>query len=598
MLFWKKRAKKEIIIDEEYIEVLRLKRNYGKLIKVVNNELKKGNQAGYLYSALADALEHTSKKPDYSKLIDLYTRAIESNPDSSVLHYQRAKCYILLKKYQDAEKDLLVCNKLTPNDSASIIELGNVELKLNKLDKAIELFDRALLSNPNSAEAFMGRSDAKLQKGLIYDAISDLSYAMGLMQDSERMFIRRGELNLAAERYSDAIKDFTAALKFNPKNIKVYEKRAQAYLAKKNYSYAIADYEQILNIDKRDINAMIESAKILHKYVRSSNAAMILLDRAAKVKPTNPDIYKVRAYIKADINDLKGSMADFNTAIKYCGNDNKNIAEIFSMRGELYYKQGFYEEAIKDYNVMIDKWPNVPDLYKKRANALKETENYGAAVKDYSYIIRLVPDELDNYFTLALLYIERMKNNSMGLKVIEKAVDRFKKSSSDVYQLKGEILLKMGKFNEAIDSFLIALEINPKSIEALYFKGNAEYKMGDVDAAIADYSKIIELDADFYKAYNKRAFCYVQKHQFNLAIGDYTNAIRLNPDLSSAIVNRAKCKEIMKDYEGALADYTTAITLNPKNLDIYYLRGNLKQLLGDSAGALDDFSKTLRDDSE
>ena len=51
--FWKKKAKKEVIVDEEYIESLKLKHNYGKIIKVVNSELKKGSQKGFLFQALA-----------------------------------------------------------------------------------------------------------------------------------------------------------------------------------------------------------------------------------------------------------------------------------------------------------------------------------------------------------------------------------------------------------------------------------------------------------------------------------------------------------------------------------------------------------------
>ena len=593
----KKKAKKEVIIDEKYIDALRLKRNYNKIIKVVNTEFKKGNQSGFLFSALAEALEHTSKKLDYSKLISLYTRAINSDPHNQVLYHQRAKFYTLQGQFHEAEKDLIICLKLAPKDSAVLVELGNILLNLRKTDQAITCFTKALEMNPNASDAYVGRAKANESKNLIDDAISDISNAMSMVPENVDLLIKRGDMNFLAEKYSDAVKDYSAALKLKPQDLDIYDKRAKAYVAKKNYNYAIADYEQVLHIDKKNVNAMIESALILHKYIKNSNAALSMLERAVKTKPTCPDIYKVRAYIKGDINDLKGSMADFNTAIKYSNNDNKIIAEIYSMRGELYYKQGFYEEAIKDYNVMIDKWPNVPDLYKKRANALKETGNYGAAAKDYSYIIRLVPDELDNYMTLALLYIEYMKNSVLGLKVIDKAIEKFKKSSADIYQLKGEILLKTGKYKEAIDNFSIALEISPDSIEAIYFRGNAEYKIGNIDQAMTDYTKILELDKQYYKAFNKRAFCYVQKKEFVKAISDYSEAIKLNPDLSSAIVNRAKCKEVIKDYEGALADYNTAITLNPKNLDIYYQRGNLKQVLGDNAGALDDFSKALKDEN-
>ena len=352
-----------------------------------------------------------------------------------------------------------------------------------------------------------------------------------------------------------------------------------------------------MQIDKNNIQAHLDCAKVLHQYLKGTNAGMTLIDKAVKIKPTNPDIYMVRAYIKADINDLPGSMADFNTAIKYSNKENKNIADIYSLRGELYYKQGFYEEAIQDYNKMIEKRPNDAELYKKRAKALKEIEHYAAAAKDYSKIIKLKPDEIDNYYTLANLYIEYLESKELGIKVLDKAIEKLKDTTPEVYQLKGEVLLKMKKIPEAIAEFNNALDIDPKSEEALYFKGNAELKLGEVDYAIEDYTKIIQNNPEYYKAYNKRAFCYIQKKNYQEAIKDYDRTLALNSDLSSAYINRAKCKEILKDLQGALVDYSTAISLNPKDLDIYVLRGNVKQALGDNTGALDDFNKAVKDES-
>lgn len=593
MFFGKPKEKKEQIINEAFLENLKSQNKLNKIIKIATDELTKGAKDVFLYLYLFDAVEQASKNVDYKQLLGMCTQAVKDNPQSAALYKKKAQYEIALKQLPAAEVDLKLCLKLNPKDAESILELGKIRQQFYKFEDAIALYSAAIKLNPNYAEAYLCRYEVQFYKKNYNEALSDISIAMTMLAAKEDLLIKRGDLNFILEKYAEAIKDYTSALNQNIKNADVFAKRAKAYAAKKNYNYALADYEQILNIDKRNVSAMIESAKILNKFLNNPKAGMTMLESAQRIAPTDAIIYMEIAYAKADINDLDGAMADFEKAIKFSNNDPNTLAEICSRRGELFYKQGYYEEAIKDYNMMIEKNANNPNLFKKRANALKETGNYSAAAKDYLNIIKMLPDEIENYITLAYIYTDRLKNTQSGLKIIDTAIEKFGRKSVEIYEMKGEVLLKSGKFEEAVKNFDIVLEMDPENIDALYFKGNAEYKLGRLDDAIADYSSILQKDEQYYKAYNKRAFCYAQKKDYKKAIEDYSKAIVINPDLSSAIVNRAKCKEIIKDYHGALADYSTAITLNPKNLDVYYLRGNLKQLLGDSDGALADFSKTI-----
>jgi len=73
----------------------------------------------------------------------------------------------------------------------------------------------------------------------------------------------------------------------------------------------------------------------------------------------------------------------------------------------------------------------------------------------------------------------------------------------------GNNAIKTGKYDEAIEFYTKALEIDPcnKKLNAVLYanRAAAHLKKKDTDKAIADCDKAIELDEKYIKAYLRRA---------------------------------------------------------------------------------------------
>ena len=63
----------------------------------------------------------------------------------------------------------------------------------------------------------------------------------------------------------------------------------------------------------------------------------------------------------------------------------------------------------------------------------------------------------------------------------------------------------MGDKVGAIADYTKAIELDPKSVEALNNRGTAKSEIGDKQGAIVDYTRVIELDPSFVPAYINRA---------------------------------------------------------------------------------------------
>ena len=143
------------------------------------------------------------------------------------------------------------------------------------------------------------------------------------------------------------------------------------------------------------------------------------------------------------------------------------------------------------------------------------------------------------------------------------------------WNLWGNVLVDDKRYDEAIEKYEKAIELDPKFAEAYYNWGNAldDNPDPDYDGAIEKYEKAIELDPKFAIAYTGWGYALQAKPDpdYDGAIEKYEKAIELDPNyaltyynLGSTFMNKPD-----PDYDGAIRELKKAIELGPKNADAY-----------------------------
>lgn len=134
-------------------------------------------------------------------------------------------------------------------------------------------------------------------------------------------------------------------------------------------------------------------------------------------------------------------------------------------------------------------------------------------------------------------------------------------------------------FDKAIAAYSDAIQINPRSLDALYGRGLAHIRLEAFEKAIADFNKAIEIDATFVDAYRARGAAYFESGDDDNAIQDFTEAIRLDSTDFEAFHNRGVAYHFQGDQTKALADLETCKELGGRVSE---------ELLVDVRQALDD----------
>ena len=88
------------------------------------------------------------------------------------------------------------------------------------------------------------------------------------------------------------------------------------------------------------------------------------------------------------------------------------------------------------------------------------------------------------------------------------------------YLERGNVLRRMGRFDEAFADYETAIRLSPPFPEIYYNRADLRAVTGDIEGALADFSYVIELEPDFVDAYANRAGLYLESGDLERAGAD------------------------------------------------------------------------------
>ena len=173
-------------------------------------------------------------------------------------------------------------------------------------------------------------------------------------------------------------------------------------------------------------------------------------------------------------------------------------------------------------------------------------------------------------------------------------MDEKEREELNYYYNRGDTFFDLGKFEDAIQNYDKAIELDSNVNSACYYnRGTAYFSLGKFEDAIQDYNKAIDLNPNDDLSYSNRGNAYFSLGKFEDAIQDYNKAIDLNPNDESVYYNRGVAFIYLNEYEKAIENLSKAIDLNPNKDSTYYNRGIAFTNLSDSEKAIKDFNKAI-----
>ena len=419
-------------------------------------------------------------KGNYDAALYLFNKAIALNPDNEYLYNDRGLCYVVLGDIDNAISDFSKAIELKSDFVEAYYNRGLAyfgggkwkrALDNEEGNKAIADFTKVIELDPEYVEAYNNR-------GLVYSEYIHYYYKPF---DSEII-----------DKYNNALADFDRVLELDP----TY---ALAHAGKGNLYYRYGDFDN----GTAEFDKALESEELIIQEVSLKGLAAVYYSRGRNYAGGHHMVYE----------DLRGTL-DYEKAIEL---DPTLMTALGHVTGS-YQRLGEWNKLIENCDYMLDLKKDDPawltkshggyTKYEAKGLAYYNLGQYDEAITNYNRVIELKPT-VGAYRGLGIVYSE--------IGASENATDAFDKA------------LEM-------DTSIIEEGTYRSMYSKYYSRGLTYYAMQEYDKAISDFEKAIELKSDYAEAYRDLGKAYLEIGDKAKANEAFETAIRLFEEQGNSYV--------------------------------------------------------------
>ena len=579
------------------------------------------------------------------KLIAKAHEVLEDDRDIRFL----AQCYIglalvknSLDKTDEAIKAYEQAITLVPENIHLWNNLGNLYIKNNWDEKAFDAFKKALQIDPHDAVAWIGLANTYYQKGSIDEAIKAYKRVVSLRQNTDvnhsdssickseikkqlvlpwlrlsELYTKKcqyqkaidacekvlafdaenaeiwhalGVLHIRTETFEDAVNALSKAVENNPNHGKTYLELGMAYSKLGRYRDSIPHYlESISLLETR------KEKEIAREQMENAISALRELSTARTTRQTDEQKAMTLSQISASWFYYK--YAEEITTISFSSNNHPNAPvkqqldkgerkmpcilpssskdhtqvkvkpisahpqakgsesadpHVWNEKGNIYFNNKAYEEAINAYTIAIELDPDFGQPYNNLALIYFIQGNYAESILHYQKSVNLLTTDRERAIAwngLGNVY-RRIKDYENARIAYQNATELDEQTggvydntkifqvseehkTADFWNDLGKFFFKTGVYDKAASAFREAIRLEPSSGHSYSHLARALTAQGQYKEAVSLYHKSIDLipnSNEKANAWNRLGDVHRKLNDYDDALSAYQNATALTND--------------------------------------------------------------------
>ncbi|MFV0506730.1 MAG: tetratricopeptide repeat protein [Bacteroidales bacterium] len=507
-------------------------------------ELSPGNSGIYNNRGIAKI-----SNQDIAGAIVDYDKALELQPNFVNALINRSNAYIAQGDERKAIRDLNRIVIMRPHYSSVYLLRGLARFEMDDYAAALRDFDQTIRFDPESAFAFNNRGLVKQRLEDYQGAIMDYDMALQLDPTMPNAYFNRA-IAKEATGAGGADEDFRIAAQLDPRyhipnrSLEDEYRAQQQQQQQQQSSNQSSSNQQSGSQPAATQPAAIDSvaqAKAMEEEERARRRFRLSLADSRNIPDPEDaavedgqvqnknviieiqDIFRISAFVKNSVNYDR--LQYYSPTVEQLNKYNSYIPQLTIDNAEQQDFMQSFSANIDYFNGKININPSAENLLSRGIFQFLHKQN-NLAIEDFDASIRLNDKNELAYFSRAncrLKMIERVEampsvdgKSTVGdskytddYKSILKDYDKVIKLNADfpfAYYNKAYVLCRIGKYEEALNYFELAVQKQPDMAEAYFNRGLTKIYLDNIEGGAADLSKAGELGID--GAYNIiKRFC-------------------------------------------------------------------------------------------
>jgi len=460
--------------------------------------------------------------------------------------------YLVYGLNADAEACFENARRLAPDDARWSYYLGVSLERQGRLEEAAKAYEPVLAVRPNDPATLIRRGWIELQSGHPDQATPWFERLLDVQPDSPAALFGLGQVASAHQEWDEAVRLYRKALEIQPDASAI------------EYPLALALRQ----------TGDLEGAKQHLK--RRGGRAPAFADPLVSDLDTltvGPWNHLNRGWALLAQGDMEGALTAFRAAVQAAPESQhtrKTLARNLVRAGEL-------AEAEQIYRGSLELDPDDPQLHHELGRVLAATGRLDEGIRHLRKAIELTPDFDDAYASLAVA-LERAGRLDEAADAAAQLV-RLHPEDSAAYLEAGRLrlLARIDPNRDPVPQLRSLLDEDPDDGMARLTLGSLLVSRGDLDAGLEAFRAILDLEGE--GPLKARAHLLLAQHADSpdAALEHLRAATRAASDLVATHLALAKALVARGDLDEAADAYRRAVSLEPSNPDAHL--GRVRTLL-------------------
>ncbi|KAI1476273.1 mitochondrial outer membrane 72K protein [Daldinia eschscholtzii] len=360
---------------------------------------------------------------DYDRAIDLYSKAILCKPDS-IFYSNRAACYNAQSVWDKVVEDTTAAINLDPTYVKALNRRANAYEHLSQFSESLLDYTASCIIDEFKTESSTNAVERLLKKVAEQKAEEILK-----SKDPNKLpsptFVSNYIQSFRAKPRPEGLEDDVELPESTGKGQLQLGLKAMEKKTHEGYEEAANAFEKALELgDLGEHEALAYNLRGTFRNLRGAQEqALQDMDKSIELDPSYTQSYVKRASMHLEMGDRASAAADLEQALS----QNDSDPDIYYHRAQLHFIHGEFQDAAKDYQKSID--------------------------LDSSFIFSHIQLGVTQY---------KMGSVASSMATFRRCVKNFDKVP-DVYNYYGELLLDQSKYDEAIQKFDTAMEMEKQT---------------------------------------------------------------------------------------------------------------------------------------